>query len=35
VSEELFDKGLCLPSGSNLEKKDLEKVTNIIKKALK
>ena len=26
VSEELFEKGLCLPSGSNLSKEDLERV---------
>ncbi len=30
VSEDLFDRGLCLPSGSNLAKSDLEKITNII-----
>ncbi len=35
VSDELFDKGLCLPSGSNLEKEDLERVVSIIKKVLK
>lgn len=32
VSEELFDKGLCLPSGSNLSGGDLQLVTDIIKK---
>ena len=26
VAEELFDKGLCLPSGSNLRKEDLQRV---------
>ncbi len=26
VAEELFDKGLCLPSGSNLSKEDLQRV---------
>jgi len=31
VSEDLFDRGLCLPSGSNLSNSDLEKITNIIK----
>lgn len=30
VSEKLFDNGLCLPSGSNLLKGDLERVTAII-----
>jgi len=32
VSETLFDKGLCLPSGSNLSEGDLQLVTDIIKK---
>ncbi len=32
VAEELFDKGLCLPSGSNLSIADLERVVNIIHK---
>ena len=31
VSSLLFDEGLCLPSGSNLEKEDLEHVVYIIK----
>lgn len=30
VSEELFDQGLCLPSGSNLSTDDLESVTDHI-----
>ncbi|MDG3581741.1 DegT/DnrJ/EryC1/StrS family aminotransferase [Galbibacter pacificus] len=34
VSEMLFDRGLCLPSGSNLVEEDLEKVTNLIKNTL-
>lgn len=29
VSEKLFDQGLCLPSGSNLTKNDLERVINV------
>lgn len=29
VSERLFDKGLCLPSGSNLTKQDLQRVVTI------
>lgn len=35
VSEHLFDKGLCLPSGSNLDGDDLERICNIIKNELK
>lgn len=35
VSEELFEKGLCLPSGSSLEEDDLKRVCNIIKNVLK
>jgi len=31
VSEHLFDIGLCLPSGSNLEREDLERVISKIK----
>lgn len=34
VSEDLFNKGLCLPSGSNLSKNDLERIANSIKKIL-
>ena len=30
VSANLFEQGLCLPSGSNLEKTDLDRVTEII-----
>ena len=30
VSDELFEIGLCLPSGSNLEKNDIERVINRI-----
>ncbi|WP_378187982.1 DegT/DnrJ/EryC1/StrS family aminotransferase [Aquimarina sp. W85] len=35
VSDRLFEKGLCLPSGSNLEEEELEKVISIIKKILR
>ncbi|WP_318308123.1 DegT/DnrJ/EryC1/StrS family aminotransferase [Flagellimonas crocea] len=35
VSENLFEKGLCLPSGSNLLKDDVERICNIIKNQLK
>ncbi|WP_298505712.1 aminotransferase class I/II-fold pyridoxal phosphate-dependent enzyme [uncultured Maribacter sp.] len=31
TSDVLFQRGLCLPSGSNLSKKDLTKVINVIK----
>jgi dTDP-4-amino-4,6-dideoxygalactose transaminase len=34
VSEDLFSRGLCLPSGSNLTETDLERVMGIIKKTL-
>jgi len=30
VAEELFDKGLCLPSGSNLSVNDLERIVKVI-----
>src|SRR5690606_38293769 len=30
VSEELFEKGLCLPSGSNLSESDLQRVVDVI-----
>ena len=31
VSENLFDRGLCLPSGTNMKKKDLKRVVSVIK----
>ncbi len=34
TSESLFERGLCLPSGSNLGRADLERVTDCIKKIL-
>jgi len=34
VSDDLFDRGLCLPSGSNLSKKDIELVVLTIKKVV-
>ncbi|MFS4492245.1 aminotransferase class I/II-fold pyridoxal phosphate-dependent enzyme [Maribacter sp. 2308TA10-17] len=34
TSEDLFDRGLCLPSGSNLEKRDLERIVALIIKEL-
>ena len=35
VSEDLFQRGLCLPSGSNLSEEDLLRVVDCIKKAVK
>jgi dTDP-4-amino-4,6-dideoxygalactose transaminase len=35
TSENLFNKGLCLPSGSNLTKEELFEITNIIKNTLR
>lgn len=35
ISDDLFDRGLCLPSGSNLEKEDLVRIVSVIKKALR
>jgi pyridoxal phosphate-dependent aminotransferase EpsN len=35
VSASLFDKGLCLPSGSNLAKEDLQRVVSVIREACK
>jgi dTDP-4-amino-4,6-dideoxygalactose transaminase len=32
VAEDLFHKGLCLPSGSNLADQDLQRVTSLIRK---
>jgi dTDP-4-amino-4,6-dideoxygalactose transaminase len=34
VSDSLFERGLCLPSGSNLSKDDLQRVATIIRKSL-
>lgn len=34
VSDELFDKGLCLPSGSNLTESDLQRVIDAVYKLL-
>lgn len=31
LSEVLFEKGLCLPSGSSLESKDLERIVDVIR----
>jgi len=35
ISEELFKKGLCLPSGTELQRSDVEMICNLIKDALK
>ncbi|RDY57606.1 aminotransferase class I/II-fold pyridoxal phosphate-dependent enzyme [Flagellimonas nanhaiensis] len=34
VSEDLFNRGLCLPSGSNLDREDLVRICDIIKNLL-
>lgn len=34
TSEELFEKGLCLPSGSNLTKDDLNRILNTVSRTL-
>ena len=34
VCEDLFNKGLCLPSGSNLSNEDRDRVLNQIKQVL-
>ena len=31
VSEDLFERGLCLPSGTQMAEEDLERVVNILK----
>ena len=35
IAMRLFKNGLCLPSGSNLEKHDLDRVISVIRKTLK
>lgn len=35
TSESLFNKGLCLPSGTQMSSDDVERVCNILKKALR
>jgi dTDP-4-amino-4,6-dideoxygalactose transaminase len=35
ISENLFENGLCLPSGSNLEEKDLERVVDKMTQAIR
>ena len=35
VSEALFEKGLCLPSGSNMSREDQERVIEIVRKCCK
>ncbi len=34
ISEDLFHKGLCLPSGSNLTKNDLDRIVQVIRTTL-
>ncbi len=35
ISDDLFDRGLCLPSGSNLEEEDLYRIVSVIKNVLR
>lgn len=35
VSEELFEKGLCLPSGTNMTKDDRQRIVSALKRVLK
>ncbi len=35
ISDDLFDRGLCLPSGSNLEEEDLFRIVSVIKNILR
>jgi dTDP-4-amino-4,6-dideoxygalactose transaminase len=32
VAEDLFNRGLCLPSGSNLSAEDLERVVRVVRR---
>jgi dTDP-4-amino-4,6-dideoxygalactose transaminase len=34
ISADLFERGLCLPSGSSLQQEDLERVVYLIKKSI-
>lgn len=35
ISDDLFDRGLCLPSGSNLQEDDLYRIVSVIKNVLR
>lgn len=35
VSDQLFDQGLCLPSGSNMSTSDVERIVNVIRRFLR
>ncbi len=35
ISDDLFERGLCLPSGSNLEEDDLYRIVSVIKNVLR
>jgi len=35
VSEDLFQRGLCLPSGTQMTEEDLSRVVNVIKNCCK
>lgn len=34
IAENLFKSGLCLPSGSNLEERDLNRILNVLKQEI-
>ena len=34
VAEDLFETGLCLPSGSNLAESDLSRVVDVIRRCM-
>jgi dTDP-4-amino-4,6-dideoxygalactose transaminase len=35
VAEDLFNRGLCLPSGTQMTEEDLERVVNVLKRCYK
>jgi len=35
IADRLFEQGICLPSGSNLEKEDQDRVIEVIRKTIK
>jgi hypothetical protein len=35
VSEDLFERGLCLPSGTQLTEEDLERVVDVLRRCCK
>jgi dTDP-4-amino-4,6-dideoxygalactose transaminase len=35
ISENLFNRGICLPSGTNLLDSDLERIVKLVKESIK